>query len=238
MRPCSHTNSRPCCLSSPPDPSCLLRYLGEAAGKRRDPDQWVLHHWELQGLHHAAGIRDQTLRAQEDGGHATGEVEKTVPRASRGFGLPLHCHHEKTSRRGHFPCDLVKWEQWATWEALQLPWCSEDWESWCSGIPLFIRIRKGWWKGKWEAGEGERRQCQGFFCCRAFYPVFSWSAQSVSSHVWVWHPRTPSQRGSKLSTSSTSPGTSPLPTTWSNRSWRASCWRGWVWGKGLAAEAG
>lgn len=54
------------------DPSCLLRDPGEAAGERGDSDQWLLHHWELQGLHHAASVRNQTHRAQEDGGHVAG----------------------------------------------------------------------------------------------------------------------------------------------------------------------
>lgn len=40
----------------------------------------------------------------------------------------------------------------------------------------------------------------------------------VTICVWVWDSRTPSQHGSRLSTSSTSLGTSPPPTTWSNHS--------------------
>lgn len=56
----------------PPDPSRLLCDPGEAAGERGDSDQRVLHHRELQGLHHAAGVRNQTHRAQEDGGHVAG----------------------------------------------------------------------------------------------------------------------------------------------------------------------
>lgn len=109
------SNTRLCCLSSPPDPSCLLCYLGEAAGKRRDSDQWVLHHRELQGLHHAAGIRDQTVRAQEDGGHAAGEVAKSVLSSGRvgpggaessekGEGRASRvrdCHHAGTMRTHH-----------------------------------------------------------------------------------------------------------------------------------------
>lgn len=59
------------------DPACLLCDPGEAAGERRDSDQRVLHHWELQGLHHAAGIRNQTHWAEKDGGHVAGG--KTCP---------------------------------------------------------------------------------------------------------------------------------------------------------------
>lgn len=54
------------------DPTCLLCDPREAAGERGDPDQWVLYHWELQRLHHAAGVRNQTHWAQEDGGHVAG----------------------------------------------------------------------------------------------------------------------------------------------------------------------
>lgn len=66
-----------------------------------------------------------------------------------------------------------------------------------------------------KVGEGESWQCWGVNCCP---PSSAQPAPSVTIHVCVWDPRTPSQHGSRLSTSSTSRGTSPLPTTWSNRS--------------------
>lgn len=55
------------------DPQSLLCDPGEASGKRGDPDQWVLHHRELQGLHHAASFRHQAHRAEENGGYVAGD---------------------------------------------------------------------------------------------------------------------------------------------------------------------
>ena len=55
------------------DPESLLRHLGEAAGERGDADQRFRSDRELQGLHHAARIRDQARGAQEDGGHDAGQ---------------------------------------------------------------------------------------------------------------------------------------------------------------------
>ena len=69
------------CVCVCSDPTCLLRDPGEAAGERGDSDQRVLHHRELQGLHHAAGIGNQTHRAQEDGGHVAGGENEFLPRA-------------------------------------------------------------------------------------------------------------------------------------------------------------
>lgn len=56
------------------DSAGILRHLGEAAGERGDPDQWLLHHRELQRFHNAAGIGHQTHWAEEDGWHAAGET--------------------------------------------------------------------------------------------------------------------------------------------------------------------
>lgn len=55
------------------DSACLLRNPWETSRKRRDPNQRLCPHWELQGLHDAARVRHQTHRAEEDGGHAAGK---------------------------------------------------------------------------------------------------------------------------------------------------------------------
>lgn len=54
------------------DPARLLCDTWEASRERGNSNQWILYHWKLQGLHHAAGIRNQTHWAQKDGGHVTG----------------------------------------------------------------------------------------------------------------------------------------------------------------------
>jgi len=73
------------------DPACLLCDPGEAAGERGDADQRLLHHRELQGLHHAAGLGHQAHRAEEDGGHAAGEgVNHRRRRGNAMYTVGLH----------------------------------------------------------------------------------------------------------------------------------------------------
>ncbi len=55
------------------DSASLLRNPWETSRKRRNPNQRLCPHRELQGLHDAARVRHQTHRAEEDGGHAAGK---------------------------------------------------------------------------------------------------------------------------------------------------------------------
>lgn len=77
-------------------------------------------------------------------------------------------------------------------------------------LNLWVRTKEGGWGRGMEA-------VWGFSCCPPPLPALH-GAQSVTVPIWVWHPRTPSQRASRPCTSSTSLGTSPRPTTWSNPS--------------------